>query len=392
MLIIIAEYDNYSRPLQVKIYNQNTGNIEIIPCYAPGTNLILEKIDENIENIRSYFDGAIDGTHTIVTNHFKSALQAFELHVPETEYDIYDIASRIPTQSLMQSIERIGNKVHLWQKLLANASVIYWEMERTKLLHNELVRAPIWTPDTTTGRSRCTGFNIQGLPREDTVINVIRTDQNTENDILMHFDWTAADSCVAAYMSQDQELTTSFLINDPYSHLSEVLGKSREECKRMWLVAVNAQNLNSEVFEVYRVLKLWCMEQLKKLHEDGYLRTFYNRTFRMQNDTKDEQLRVFNSVLQGGTAHLMHAALFRMYHIPNVKVIADLHDGLVLICSAAALLDVLRAAKPIMSRPLDDIDICMAFRVSICKVGEGWHHWIPIRVCRDGKKYERIES
>jgi len=379
---VSLDYEN-GRPLRVRIYDYKGGRFVESALYAKGTGLNLNKIDARCDRIRQIFIAALEGKASILTHDFNETIRFFDLPLDkDAEYEVYDAAAPLPEVEVPRMRE--GRE---WQRLLANASVVYRDMEVRGLWHNEIPRNPKWG-FTITGRSRCEVFNIQGLPHQDDVLSVVRVPDLPENGRLIHFDWISADFLMVAHMSGDQAMLKSFESSDPYLHLSRELDRPRGECKRLLLENFYGFNTSSEVFEVYPELKRWLLARMLELRKSGRLRTIMDREFVLEQDNHKEHRKVLNYTVQGSTAHMMHATLNKLWRMPHVTLLADLHDGIVLGCPDGAQLQLLKSARGVVGCPAG---WNMPFRVSMCRVSDGWHRWVPWLVCRDGKRYDKPE-
>lgn len=377
---ITVDYDQSGLPQRAMVYDYAAASGREILCYAKGLGMTVAQAEAGCAQVKELFIGALGNGNVILTSQFKRAVKAFELpRVLDADYEVYDCCEHVS----LTAAPRLANlKLRPWQRLLANASVVYQDMEERGLLHNELPRTPHWG-FALTGRSRCETFNVQGIQKDDDVISVIRADNCPEGNALVHFDWIAADCMMMAYMSQDEAMLESFRTNDPYTYLAEELNRPRDECKVMLLRDVYGFNFKSDVFSVYKGLKPWVMGRMHDARNNGRLSTALGRKFRLADDTQEEQRRTLNYTVQGSTAHMMHAVMCDLWRIPGLTLLADLHDGVVFSCSEHALGSVLKQAVSVMAWPIEDV--CMAFKISDCKVGDGWHQWRPSHVCKGGR-------
>lgn len=378
-------------------------SIRICDLYRPGAGKTIKKIDTTKRIIRDIIIKANAKRRNIIISDFKSHLSAFNIPIDHREWHVYDmhladIESTDPESDhgkIRRVLDKLGGvRPQEYQKIFAQASVVYQDLENTGLLINHDPVWPKWSQKTFAGRSKSVGFNIQGLSEDFHV-----TQQGgQEHDIMIHFDWICADIRVASIISQDIELQQAFEDSDPYTKLMDELNSNnnseevidREECKKYLLKSINSMDLSSIALSgVYKRLGKWINRCKDIAREDKPLRTILNRNFRLSH-SKNE-LAVLNGVMQGSVAHAMQLVLRRIWDkLPN-RIITDIHDCLVASSSpddAKAVIDII---APIMLHPFAGVlEDNPAFPLQV-SIGKKWKKWKLYRIYRE-KGYVNVKE
>lgn len=366
-------------PLQSIVVGED---IKFYTFYIKGTGVKIKQIWEAIEEFKAIFE-----TPTCV-NDFKSHIQAFNLdrHV---EYDVYDM--NIPSIKFTPQCEDAGKRFlakvmsefrgvrfELWNRLFANASVVYQTIEDNGV-RDDYKRLPvIYSLDTYTGRSKTLRYSVQGATEECDIKSV-----REANEVLVHFDWIAADMRMAAVMSGDQDMLDSYKESDPYTRMAEYLNDPqfpRDKCKTQFLKAIYSLNIDNPVLDFYPIFKQWMRDRLGFMRRECHLDTIMGRKFSWN---KDNELSVFNSQFQGSVAHAMQAALTKLFVNYRNNILVDMHDSVVMSCSESMLKGLIDAVVPIMTDPLNgcvDQSPFMPLKVS---VGTKWKQWQKLREYRE---------
>lgn len=365
----------------------------------------LQPIMERITKINELLMKS-ERVRPLVIVDFKKHIQAFSLNFNTRRVNVYNLSiPKLPighaSDKDRQIVTKVLNKVschkpQYYQKVHANAEIVYNDLEVRGLEINHNPFFPKWSTDTFSGRSKTTGTNIQGWSENA----LIRPPGYNEHDVLIHFDWICADIRVASLLSKDSRLKQAFAESDPYQKMMEVLNENsddkitRDECKMFLLKSINSMDFTSVVLtDVYPQLGKW-IRKCKEIAESGeYLQTLLNRKFRVIN-AKNE-LAVLNGVMQGSVAHAMQCALRRTWELYPSRVVAEIHDSMVVASSSnpAELKSVINSVSNIMLRPFDGIlKSNPVFPVKV-SIGKEWKTWKPVYIYRkDGKENVRKEN
>jgi len=274
--------------------------------YRPGAGKLLIDIYKIRDIVATAIASAARDNIEIVTSDFKSHIAAFNLplHVNYPVYDMH-IPPLSPSESKQEDVARVRKilqrlktqNIKEYQRILANADVVYKDLQDTGLIVGYCDRKPIYG-HTVTGRSKTSGFNIQGLSTDDRVWNKT----TSPDDVLLHFDWICADIRVAALLSGDEKLLRSFDHSDPYTVLMDEVNTgsgeklTRDEAKTFLLKSINSMDYTSDALtKTYPGLGEWirrCDARLSS--QDGYLETILKRRFKLANSKN--RLAVLNAV------------------------------------------------------------------------------------------------
>lgn len=391
-LCICSIFDEESgRPLITGLRNSKSGATTLFELYISGTGKSIFDINKNEKTINDIIMGAQSSGITIVTSDWKSHVAHFKLPLCKAKYDAYDlqlshvkVSGRHRARKVVEAVlERMCSvNIYDWQRVLADASIAYQDMENCGVIHGGLPRFPKWSQRTSTGRSKCKGFNLQGIKR--TTREYIRSANGFDDDVLILFDWISADMRFAGIFSGDEDLNGSFVNSDPYTRLSSGLGLSgeagaRDECKIALLKSINSMNVDGVVFSVYPRLGDWITKCRSKLSSNsGYLDTFLGRRFRISGDSG--KLKVLNGVMQGSVAHAMQLVVRRVWELIGGRLLAEIHDSLVMSCPVDMVDQVIATVAPIMLCPFSElfeagvVDTNPDFPFKVY-VGPSWHGW-----------------
>lgn len=373
------------------------GNLlKICDIYRPGAGKTIKKIDKTKNIIRKVLLKASSEKRNIVTSDFKSHIIAFDLPRDHRDYCVYDLHldDIKPTNSYAkdsQIVDRVLEKMSTcttrdYQRIIAQAAVVYQDMEDTGLLINHNHMSPRWSLKTFSGRSKSSGFNIQGLADPYHVTHP----GGTERDVLIQFDWIGADIRVASIMSKDKKLDAAFRESDPYTTMMNELNQdsdeqiSRDESKRYLLKSINSMDLTSvALLSIYPRLGKWISKCKTVANSGGSLETLLGRKFRLIR-SKNE-LAVLNGVMQGSVAHAMQLVLRRVWDRLPGRIVADQHDGLIVTSAPdnveiRAVIDVI---APIMLNPFEGVlDENPSFPLQV-SIGKKWKKWKLHKIYRE---------
>lgn len=325
------------------------------------------------------------GTQDLRTNNYKDLIDAFELSLFQYCHNIRDYGlNSIKTSNseekdlnicrrYVQLMDLIGDKPY--QHLLSGAQQVYSNIAKNGLYLNYTKMFPEWSWDTFSGRSRCTGFNIQGLSTND----IVYQPSVQFNNIQIQFDWICADINVASILSNDDSLRESFAISDPYTYLSHKIcgsDKIREESKLLLLKTINNLDYNNEYINMYfPKLSEWLKEILYSIKKNGYSTNIVGRRFSLIKDRTERS--ILNAIMQGSVASAMQSAIIEIYKkFPNY-ILTDIHDSIVLCVpnDSKIVSHVIKEVGIIFLRPFKNVlnnDYLFPYRVSI---GNRWKCW-----------------
>lgn len=408
-LCVYSVFDKYDRPLVTGVRDTKTGITKIINLYLPKTGKSYYEIEQSERVVTAMILSAQSRGYVIVTSDWKRHIHHYKLPHCRARYDAYDLQlTGAPdftdpkrARSIIRTmLERMGEmRIHEWQRVFADASVVYQDMEDVGFLYSGIQCNPVWSQDTRTGRSKILGKpNIQGINRKHK--DHIRSPSGCEDDVLILFDWVSADIRFAGLFADDDVLELAFRESDPYTHLAVSLGLdqevgARDECKLALLRGINSMDTDSPVFSVYPKLGVWierCRSVLAR--DDGYLDTFLGRRFRMKD--KENSLQVLNGCMQGSVAHAMQLTMRRIWEELGPKLLAEIHDSLVITCAPDLVEETIDTVAEIMLRPFEDlcdrglVDSSPDFPFKV-HVGPAWHDWKLSRIYR-GESVEVVRE
>ncbi len=382
---------NNSKPTCCGIRDNN--NIKIIDLYKPNTGLTIKKIKNRIEIIKNIILNANSIGRPTITSNFKKHLECFNFEKSYEPYNIYDIhlpniePSKVDPHKIIASVlESMSKyKIREYNRIIANSATVYRDLQENGLLLNHTRVFPIWSQDTFSGRSKSTGFNIQGYFEQD----FIRPTLSSENSVLIHFDWICADIRMASILSGDNILNDSFINSDPYTHLMNILNSgsdkiTREECKRYLLKSINSMDFMSDAFQIYPELGKWLYNCAHEISNNNTLRSILGRKFHRRFAKND--FSVLNGIMQGSVVHAMQIVIRKIWEsLPN-QIIAEIHDSLVM-CADNDLQSIkhtIDTVSKIMLYPFEGIlDTNYIFPLKI-SIGRKWKSWKLYKEIRNG--------
>lgn len=363
-------------PLQSIVVDKE---VRFYTFYLKGTGVKLRKIKDAVSGFKDLFDVPV------VINDFKAHVASFNLP-RHTNYDVYDL--NIPPVNIMPTSKAMGQKAliaiakkirkrkpQLWQKLMANASVVYQDLEDRGVHHGFKKQLLTYSLETFTGRSKTLGFNLQGTTDEFDI-------KPHKSGYFVHFDLIGADLLMAAHMSNDQDMFDAYRTSDPYARIEEYLNNpefTREHCKKQFLKALYSLSLYDPVLDSFPTLRDWMRERQADLDRDGYLTSVMGRKFRLRGDKK---LSVFNAQFQGSVAHAVQASLVKLFEDYRDNLFTEVHDSIILVAQQVDLPGLVADVVDVMRNPLEgwcDNPPKMAVRVSI---GKRWRKWKPYKEFR----------
>lgn len=361
-----------------------------------GSGNPLAKVLNNIEKIRKLITKS-EFKRPIVLSDFKRHIEAFGLEYSTRQLEVYDyhlpdVAPPTEEGRDIRLVTKVLDKMstqkpRYYQKVLANAQIVYHDLERRGVEINHEPFFPKWSTKTFSGRSKTTGVNLQGWSDHD----IVRPPGYNEKDVLIHFDWICADIRVASLLSKDEILRESFVESDPYQKMLDILHSdgdtsvSRDECKLNLLRAINSMDFTSVVLtDIYQDLGRWIRRSKEQAREEGgYLQTILHRKFRTAQ-AKNE-LAVLNGVMQGSVAQAMQCVIRRVWERFPSKIVTDIHDSLVVACHSdpSEIRATMSAVADIMLHPFEGVlKSNPAFPVKV-SIGKKWKKWTTVKIHRE---------
>ena len=363
------------------IKDKDTGEIYTWPMYIKGNS----ESAFDTKQKEKFITDIITGQQAVI-NDFKSHITALKLPV-EHDYNV----SEIPFEDqimprdwaalegfMAQKISEMEQTANdsKWQKLIAEATLVYCTLENRGIIYDGNIEPlhPVYDVGTFTGRSRTTGFNIQGTG-DDTPISSARPDYK----VMICADWLAADMRMASLMSGDSVMQKSFIDSDPYTYLERLTGADRPDCKKQMLSSIYSLNTNSEVLNHFPEFRAWIEASKTKMRTDGCLSSVLGRTFKCDGDN---DRTVFNATIQGSVVHAMQNMLIKLHKKYPQSILTELHDSIVLCCNNNMLKSMINDVATYMLHPFEGLlDNNPTFPVRIL-VGSKWRAWKEFEVYR----------
>jgi len=250
-----------------------------------------------------------------------------------------------------------------WQKIRADAAEVYSTLEKRGILVCGKKVNPHYSMNVYSGRSKNTGFNLQGSNGDYDISHI-----NDKYNMLIRFDWIAADMRMASYMSKDENLINSYEKSDPYTYISECLGGKidREKCKLELNKSVNSLVHNDLVLKIFPKLGEWIKIQKDNLESNGYAKSILGRKFYTDHTLKGNR-RAFNGTLQGSVAHAMQSTISKVTNECGGIILAEQHDSLTVAAPENRLLKTIKSVSNIMLEPLKNIRMPL-----VVEIGRNW--------------------
>ena len=367
----------------------NSGRI-VQSLYLPGRSIY--NIERSVSKLRCWLEKLLVSDKILVTNNFKSILHGFDLPLPKNKLRVFDLFLPLPTTvpRTFEDAAKIVNgtielmhkrKLQYWQYIAANAAVVYESLERRGILAGLMPQCPKWSQRTFSGRSKTTGFNLQGTSDED----YISDPRGSQSDWLINFDWRAADIRMAAILSGDELLARISTETDPYTKLAMAVGGSRDECKFRLLRAINAIQTDDSILEAFPTMRRWMSECKEDLEDGRAVTSILGRRFFDAARPRS----AFNATMQGSIAHAMQLTIRRIWEL-DFRLLVETHDSVTVACNKDLLKYVIRTIANLMCRPFKSIlknDPVFPVRVNI---GKEWCKWKPYRLYTDVDQYRDI--
>lgn len=350
--------------------------VRIFDLFRISAKRPLITINKRIESVTSILLKAHHSHNKIIISDFKNHLIPFSLPLVPELYDVYDL--HLPTIKSSGSEEIDANNIKTilnkmskaplreYHKIIANAGVVYQYLQDSGLHVNYDHVYPVWARETVTGRSRCTGFSIQGYNGHVKV----RTGGCSDTTHLLQFDWVSADARVAALLSKDTAALDSFNESDPYQLLADKVGINRESAKLALIRAIYSLDFSAEIQELFPTLCDW-INNCKVSAEAGRpLMTMLGRQFKIGNVST-----IMSGVISGTLAHAMQMVIRRIWEILPDRLVSDIHDSVIITAKKEEIGALVDLVIPIMARPFAGVLADSPLFPLKINVGVLWQKW-----------------
>jgi len=392
LVYVHAFFKKNGEPLIAGIHNPSTDTTQIFPFFIRGNEKSVYDIGRDSNRFAKLLERLLLKGYKILLSGFKEYLAGFEFPLVRECLEVYDIF--LPPMKQPQDIKK-GEKVlrkllpalslkpKYWQKVAANAAVVYQGMHNRGVLVGMMHRYPVWSQQTFSGRSKTLGYNIQGATKGDVITNPC----GSPEDLQIHFDWRGADIRIAAILSGDAHLLDLSEKHDPYQTVADIINAgsrgeavTRDECKIELLKTINSMNHRSHILDLFPRLRSWIKEARGKLDRDKPLYSVLKRRFVQLPGRKP--LSVFNATMQGSIAHAMQLSIRRVWEVVGDRLLAEIHDSVIVTCPSTkqSLLATIEPVAKIMCRPFEGVlstNPVFPVRVS---VGKQWREWKEYKV------------
>lgn len=351
------------------------GDIHFTPIFAKGTGLTLYEAQEK----QKTFLGLLSADNPMQINNLMQFRRHFNNNVGNEIWDQPGIIK--PSDDFSETKDKLSSLISKyqepndWQRLRAEASEVYYNIENRGIKLNDIMQYPKWGMNTFSGRSSTSKFNIQGASEEDNISN-----PNGES-IFIHLDWVAADIRVASIMSGDKQLEKCFFATDPYNYIADYLNDAhgtdfytRSDAKRSLLSAINQGKYDSPVLKPFSDLSDWVKSEYKSIRMNKKATSLLGREFYIK---KDRTVRsIFNAIIQGSVAHAMHSIISTIYRDYGDSLLYECHDSIVVTArDSSDAKSKIQDLSSIMYRPFRGIlkdDPRFPFTVSVGKKFKNW--------------------
>lgn len=349
------------KPVVSVACNNKTGKVYEIELFVKGAPYDLFTVKNRLKAIAKILDSGEDVSINDLKSHL-DALTAFGIEVavrddckiysrPESLFCNREVTVLDQIKECKKSIAAIiksNEHTPIWQKLNAQACFVYSAIQKRGFFDGIRSNHPYYTLNSFSGRPIATEYTIFNQSGDAQILP-----HDLTHTKFIHFDWIAADFRAGSLLSQDQKMLESFTTTDPYTHLSQHLGKDRAECKKLLLVATNALNPDSPAFTHFTRFRDWILESISALHSDRYLTSLLGRKFAYndKDDQHEQDKRILNAVLQGTVVHAMQSSIWMIYRKFGVHFLTDRYDSIIMTSDESTLDFIVRHVSEIMFRP-----------------------------------------
>lgn len=367
MIVVVLSWNNHGKPINYSIFKDKI-LIKSADLWKIGTK---KKICDVVKD-ESILIKLLSSLDDFVIVNYKKFIDYFKINFKSA----FDYPGNVDVDKHLEFVnENYDEFGKIWQKIRASAVKVYHKIEKRGVMLEYKNLFPYYDLDVFSGRSSTNGFNVQGCNKEYNIKH-----SNAKNNIFIHFDWIAADARIAAILSKDQDLLSSYIDSDPYSYIVKILDSSvdRDACKSEFMQAVYGLNPDHEILAVFPGFRDWIAEKVNDLKNNGYVRSILGRKYVTDNTIKGNR-RAFNSIMQGSVAHAMNVVLDKVDTKHNDIILTEQHDSLTVCTSEFLLLDIIKSVSNIMLHPFEGIleeNPSMPLRVH---VGKRWREYKQVK-------------
>jgi len=368
------------KPLYSVYYDADSKNLKFYKLYMRGLGTKLKTVLDNLRQI-----ARIIKSNPVFINDLTSHLrfidiqpnQRLRLYEPFRQREIPHDSESQAQKELCKIVDGANYEPQKWMRTKAMAAVIYARMEKRGVRYGHKIVHPIYDMHTFSGRSRSTGFNIQGTNERDPVENL-----DTKRNYFIYFDWLAADIRMAGLLSGDEDINQSFESTDPYSMLTEQLNDdafeiTRDQCKLELLSSLYALNIDNPILNLFPRLRQWIVGHILDYKDNKPYHTILGMPI-PRNKIKTS----FNAIIQGSIAEAMQWSLVQLGKLRPDLIVTEVHDSLILASSHRDLKATIEIGQAIMSDPFRSIlDPSPRFPVHI-SIGKRWKRWKYLKTYR----------
>lgn len=321
-----------SRPFYTVIYDSITKLIKTFPLYLPKTGKTYYDIDLNLKAVAAIIHG-----NEVCLNDYKQHLIGFDLDTLQIlrahDYP-FQVEFTLDQGKLNQLLVKQIKEMQViglapWTYVRGNVAPVYRYLQERGVYFGYEKVYPMWHMDTYSGRTRNTGFIIQGL-EDDAPVN------NTDNsDMFLNFDWVSADLRMASILSGDEKLVHAFKVNDPYTYMADTVNDgivdnkfTRDESKISIFQSLYSMDYESPAMEFYSGLGNWMKQCKETLEQTGQISSVLGRIFRVGGERTIKS--AFNAAIQGSVAQGMQRCLRTIWEMYPRNILTESHDSLVL--------------------------------------------------------------
>jgi len=356
------------RPDLALVVNISNNNKHCFSLWSSGNSI------KRIKNDEKKLKTLLENLHDVLMVDYKSFVDYFgKLKSPV----VYDCFYENHDDILIKLKKDYKNGLLFtdWQKIRAESVEAYCDIEKRGIQYEYKVVSPKYKNDVFSGRSKTTGYNIQGKNSGDDIRHC-----DPKFNIFLTFDWISADARMASVISGDEKLIECFKYSDPYSYIADALDNkvSRDSCKSEWNRAVNSLDCDNGIFKLFPTFSKWLKNEVHLLSKNGYTESILGRRF-YSDGTYKQNKRAINSIFQGSVAHAMQNSVVRINEITN-GILTEQHDSITICTSEALMSKHANKFSEIIFKPLLPYnEIEMPLRIG---VGKSWGEYKYFKECR----------
>lgn len=365
-------------PTMVCLYDGK--DVKFIELYRRNNGLTLYEANQNMNKVVEAFND----NNTIVINDYKQHIQVFGLSPKiHNVYNIHadvrgDNIKEVKKQMLLQIKDHKDCTKENWRSVEARAHIVYDMLEKRGIFNGIEKIYPKYSTDTYSGRSKTTGYNIQGQSDNEFIYHV-----DSKNRYFVHFDWIAADIRAMSILSGDKDLGDSFIDSDPYTKMAIEVGVDRDKCKVPFLAAMYGLKIEESALDFYPTLKEWMRNKKEEVIANGYAESIMGRRFMVDNERDRTYKSAFNAMIQGSVAHAMQNVIHNICNNGMSDfLVTEVQDSVILACDKSLIKDIIANVSDIMVQPYKGlIDANPRFPLKV-SVGTEWKKWAEVKEIR----------